>query len=102
MILLNQKRNFSKINERFNKHRSRYKEKRANFYRHINWMPEHRLTKRLMDWVKTVKATTNLKINAQKELKNARITDTDIKDRDVVRRKIRESEDTLEEQRKRP
>lgn len=52
-------------------------------------MPELCLTKRLMDWVKNVKATTNLKKNVQEGLKNARITDTDIKDRDVVRRKIR-------------
>lgn len=89
------------MNKRFNKHRSRYKEKRANFYRHINWMPEHRLTKRLMDWVNNIKATTNLKKNVQEELKNARLTDIDIKDRNVVRRKIREWEVTLEEQRKR-
>lgn len=53
-------------------------------------MPEHHLTKRLMDWVKNVKATTNLKKNVKEEVKNARITDTDTKARDVVRRKIRE------------
>lgn len=35
-------------------------------------------------------------------MKNARITDTDIKDGDVVRRKLREWEVSLEEQRKRP
>lgn len=53
-----------------------------------------------MDWVKNVKATTNLKKHVQEELKNARIKYTDINDRDVVRRKIREWKVTLEEQRK--
>lgn len=44
-----------------------------------------------MDWVKNLKATTNWqKKNLQGDLKSARITDTDIKDRHAYRRKIRE------------
>lgn len=72
-------------------HRRRYQEKRAKFCKHINRVPEHWLAKRLMDWVKNLKATTNWqKKNLQGDLKSARITDTDIKDRHAYRRKIRE------------
>lgn len=72
-------------------HRKRYQEKRATFNKHINRVPEHWLAKRLMDWVKNLKATTNWqKKNLQGDLKSARITDTDIKDRHTYRRKIRE------------
>lgn len=52
-------------------------------------MSERQLTKRLMDWVKNLKATTNWQKNVQEDQKIARITDTDIKDRDAFGRKIR-------------
>lgn len=57
-------------------------------------MPEHRLAKRLIDWVKNLKADacadTNWQKNVQEGLKNAIITDTDIEDRDALSIKIRE------------
>lgn len=53
-------------------------------------MPEHWLAKRLMNWVKISKQQQIGEKNLQGDLKSARITDTDIKDRHAYRRQIRE------------
>lgn len=42
--------------------------KRAKLYEHINMIPEHRLTKKLMDCVKNLKATSNWQKNVHEDL----------------------------------
>lgn len=41
--------------------------RRAKIYEHLNMKPEHRLTKKLMDWVENLKATANWQKNVQED-----------------------------------
>jgi endonuclease/exonuclease/phosphatase family metal-dependent hydrolase len=86
-----------KTTEKFSNIEIDIKKRRMKFFGHLTRLPENRLTKRIIDYVTSLKNSTPWMIEIQKDLKNANISLTDILERDTFRHKVDKWEVTSEQ-----
>lgn len=72
------------------------------FFGHLNRLPGDRLTKRMFNYVTSLKASTPWVTEVKKDLVNAKISLTDTLDRVTFRTKINTWNGTLEQPRLKP
>ncbi|XP_075210626.1 uncharacterized protein LOC142317977 [Lycorma delicatula] len=71
--------------------------RRMKLFGHLNRLPENRLTKRVIEYVTSLKNSTPWMDKLLKDLKNANISPTDILERDMFRYKVKKWEVTSEQ-----
>lgn len=86
-----------KTTEKFSNIETDIRKRRMKFFGHLNRLPENRLTKRIIDYVTSLKNSIPWLEEIQKDLKNANITPTDILERDTFRHKVDKWEATSEQ-----
>lgn len=73
------------------------KKRRMKFLGHLTRLPENRLSKRILNYVSSLKNSTPWLDELRKDLKNANICATDILERDTFRHKVNKWEVTSEQ-----
>ena len=78
----------NKTTEKFSNIEIDFRKRRMKFFGHITRLPEDRLTKKIIDYLTSLKNPTPWLNEIRKDLKNADIRSTDIVERNVFRRKV--------------
>lgn len=89
-----------KTTERYSNIAEDMRKRRLQFYGHISRLPEHRLTKRILEYMKSKKTGAPWLTQVKNDLKSANIQEKDITDRDIYRKKINMWKPKPEEEKK--